>query len=83
MINPLDLRKPNTYIKLNTKTQIFSLISFDFVIHFKKKTFFSFCFLVAPIKVYKKVIKFSFKRQKKIWVLVFGFMYLVLVDVMD
>ena len=57
---------------------------FDFVIHFKKKTFFfSFCFLVAPIKVYKKVIKFSFKRQNFFWVLVFSFMYLVLVDAMD
>ena len=34
-------------------------------------------------KVYKKVVKFSFKRQKIFWVLVFGFMYLVLVDAMD
>ena len=33
--------------------------------------------------MYKKVIKFSFKRQKLFWVLVFSFMYLVLVDVMD
>ena len=33
---------------------------------------------VAPIKVYKKVIKLSFKQQKnKIWGLVFSFMYLV------
>ena len=48
----------------------------------KRKLFFSFCFLVAPIKVYKKVIKFSFKQQKEIWVLVFSFMYLVLVDPM-
>ena len=55
-------------MKLNTKTQIFfqyrSTLKY---VHFKKKTFFlSFCFLVAPTKVYKKVIKFSFKRQKKI-----------------
>ena len=68
------------YIKLKTKTQILFLITFDFCIHFKEKTFFSFCFLV---KVYKKVVKFSFKRQKIFWVLVFGFMYLVLVDAMD
>ena len=33
--------------------------------------------------MYKKVIKFSLKQQKKIWVLVFSFMYLVLVDAMD
>ena len=39
--------------------------------------------MLFSIKVYKKVIKFSFKRQKKIWVLVFSFMYLVLVDAMD
>ena len=31
----------------------------------------------------KKVVKFSFKRQKIFWVLVFSFMYLVLVDAMD
>jgi hypothetical protein len=33
--------------------------------------------------VYEKVVKFSFKQQKIFWVLVFGFMYLVLVDAMD
>ena len=72
------------YIKLNTKTQIFFLTTFDFCIHFKRENFFfSFCFLVAPVKVYKKVVKFSFKRQKIFWVLVFSFMYLVLVDAMD
>ena len=72
------------YINPNTKTQNIFLITFDFCIHFKEKTFyFSFCFHVAPIKVYKKVVKFSFKRQKIFWVLVFGFMYLVLVDAMD
>ena len=50
----------------------------------KEKTFFlSFCFLVAPVKVYKKVAKFSFKLQKIFWVLVFSFMFLVLVDAMD
>ena len=69
------------YINQNTKTQIIFLITFDFCRHFKEKTFlFSFCFLV---KVYKKVVKFSFKQQKIFWVLVFGFMYLVLVDAMD
>ena len=66
------------YIKLNTKTQ-FLKITFDFCIHFKRELFFSFCFL----EVYKKLIKFSFKQQKIFWVLVFSFMYLVLVDVMD
>ena len=40
----------------------------------------SFCFLVPPVKVYKKVVKFSFKQQKIIWVLVFSSIYLVLVD---
>ena len=60
------------------------LITFNFCIHFKRENFFfSFCFLVAPVKVYKKVVKFSFKRQKIFWVLVFSFMYLVLVDAMD
>ena len=38
---------------------------------------------MASINVYKKVVKFSFKQQKIFWVLVFGFMYLVLVDAMD
>ena len=33
--------------------------------------------------MYKKVVKFSYKRQKIFWVLVFSFMYLVLVDAMD
>ena len=33
--------------------------------------------------MYKKVVKFSFKRQKIFWVLVFSFMYLVLVDAID
>ena len=35
------------------------------------------------VKVYKKVVKFSFKHQKIFWVLVFSFMYLVSVDPMD
>ena len=70
-------------IKLNTKTQIF-LMTLDFCIHFESKNFFfSFGFLVAPVKVYKKVVKISFRRQKIFWVLVFSFMYLVLVDAMD
>ena len=65
------------------KTQFFK-ITFDFCIHFKRENFFfSFCFLVAPVKVYKKVVKFSFKQQKIFWVLVFSFMYLVLVDATD
>ena len=33
--------------------------------------------------MYEKVVKFSFKRQKILWVLVFSFMYLVLDDAMD
>ena len=49
----------------------------------KRKLFFSFCFLVPPVKVYKKVVKFSFTQQKIFWVLVFSFMYLVSVDPMD
>ena len=40
-------------------------------------------FRAAPVKVYKKVVKFSFTQQKKFWVLVFSFMYLVSVDPMD
>ena len=48
-----------------------------------RKLFFSFCFLVAPVKVYKKVVKFSLNRQKIFWVLVLSFMYLVLVDAME
>ena len=46
---------------------------------------YTLCFLVASVKlkVYKKVVKFSFKQQKIFWVLVFSFMYLVLVDAMD
>ena len=71
------------YIKLNTKTQFFQ-ITLDCCIHFKREYFFfSFCFLVTPVKVYKKVVKFSFKQQKIFWVLAFSFMYLVSVDVMD
>ena len=43
------------------------------------------CFLLGrqAVKVYKKVVKFSFKQQKIFWVLVFSFIYLVLVDAMD
>ena len=33
--------------------------------------------------MYKKVVKFSFTKQKIFWVLVFSFMYLVSVDPMD
>ena len=46
---------------------------------------YTLCFLVAPVKlkVYKKVVKFSFKQQKIFWVLVFRSIYLVLVDAMD
>ena len=58
LINPLHRLKPNP----NTKTQILFLITFNICIHFQEKTFFlSFCFLV---RVYKKVVKFSFKQQK-------------------
>ena len=57
-------------IKLNTKTQFFFIIAFDFCIHFKKENFFSFGFFVPPVKVHKKVVKFSFTQQKIIWVLV-------------
>ena len=49
----------------------------------RENFFFSFCFLVPPVKVYKKVVKFSFTRQKTIWVLEFSLMYLVSVDPMD
>ena len=45
-----------------------------------------FCILLfscPPVKVYKKVVKFSFTKQKIFWVLVFSFMYLVSVDPMD
>ena len=46
---------------------------------------YTLCFLVASVKlkVYKKIVKFSFKQQKIFWVLVFSFIYLVLVDAMD
>ena len=49
----------------------------DSRVHFKKEKF-----LVPPVKVYKKVVKFSFTQQKIFGVLVFSFMYLVLVDPM-
>ena len=39
--------------------------------------------LNANNQVYKKVVKFSFTKQKIFWVLVFSFMYLVSVDPMD
>ena len=65
------------------KTHFFK-ITFNSCIDFKKENFlFSFCFLVPPVKVYKKVVKFSFTQQKIFWVLVFSFMYLVSVDPMD
>ena len=49
------------YIKLNTKTQFF----FNDI-----QLLYTLCFLAAPVKVkvYKKVVKFSFKQQK-----IFGF----------
>ena len=69
------------YIKLNTKTQ-FLKITFNFCIHFKKENFFSPSVFLSPLsKCIKK--SFSFKQQQQIWVLVFSFMYLVLVDPMD
>ena len=37
----------------------------------------------CPVKVYKKIVKFSFKQQKIFWVLAFSFMYLVSVDPMN
>ena len=83
MIYPLDLLKPNTYIKLNTKTQnIFCCLNENLTTFLytltggtrkqKDKKVFSF-------KVYMKVDCYF----KKIWVIVFGFMYLVSVDPMD
>ena len=45
----------------------------------KRDTLFLLLFSYLPVKVYKKVVKFSFKQQKLFWVLVVGFMYLVLV----
>ena len=78
--NDLSIGSTETkYIKLDTKTQIF-FNNIQLFIYFKRE---NFCFLVAPVKVYKKVVKFSFKRQKIFWVLVFSFMYLVLVHAMD
>ena len=68
----------NQIHKLNTKTQIF-LITFNFCI----LTLSPSVFLSPPVKVYKKVVKFSFTKQKIFWVLVFGFMYLASVDLMD
>ena len=71
------------HVKLNTKTQFF-LITLDFCIHFERENFFSPFVVFSPLsKCIKKVVKFSFKRQKIFWVLVFSFMYLVLVDAMD
>ena len=71
------------YIKLDSKTKFFN-ITFDFCIYFNKENFFfSFCFLVPPVKVYKNIVKFSFTQQKIFWVLEFSFMYLVSVDPMD
>ena len=67
MINPLDLLKPK-YIKLDTKTQFF-LITFDFVIHFKNKTFFSPSVFLSPLsKCIKKSSNFHLNDKKK-----FGF----------
>ena len=50
-------------IKLNTKTQFFFIIAFDFCIHFKKENFFSFGFLVQWIN--QKCIKKSFHLHNK------------------
>ena len=84
--NDLSIGSTETkYIKLNTKTQnIFCCVNENLTAFlYTLTTFFSFCFLVPPVKVYKKVIKFSFTKQKIFWVLVFSFMYLVSVDPMD
>ena len=83
MIYPLDLLKPNTYIKLNTKTQnIFCCVNESLTTFYtlwqggqeKRRRKKSFLF-----KVYNKVERY----QKNFWVLVFSFMYLVSVDSMD
>ena len=54
------------YIKLNTKTYFF-LITFNFVIHFKKKTFFSPSVFLSPLsKCIKKSSNFHLNNNKKI-----------------
>ena len=95
VIDDLSIGSTETkYIKPNTKTQnIFCCVNENFMTFFytltggDKKTeedfFFLLCFLVLPVKVCKKVVKFSFTQQKIFWVLVFSFMYLVSVDPMD
>ena len=66
------------YIKLNTLTQIFLLITFNFCIHFKRENFFfSSCFHVAPVKLYKKSRQIFISTTKNIlgfsiWIYVFG-----------
>ena len=82
MIYPLDLLKPNTYIKLNTKTQnIFCCVNENLT---------SFLYTLTGWTRKQKVKKvFSFKVYTKVecyfkkWVLVFSFMYLISVDPMD
>ena len=78
LIYPLDQLKPKT----KTKNQIF----FSTLLYtLKKKTFFSPSVFLSPLfkAMYKKVVKFSFTKQKIFWVLVFSFMYLVSIDPMD
>ena len=84
MIYPLHQLKPNTYIKLNTKTQnIFCLLN-------ENLTTFLYTFTGATRKQKEKK-RFSLLKciqklnviKRKIWVLVLSFMYLVLVNAMD
>ena len=65
MIYPLDQLKPKTKTKNNFFVNNISTLLYTL----KKKTFFSFFFLVPPLfKVLKKVVKFSFTQQKIFWV---------------
>jgi len=81
MIYPLDLLKPNMYIKLNTKTQNIFFVNENlktFFIHFDrgdKKTEGENSFLFESV--------YTSRMLLKNWVLVFSFMYLVSVDPMD
>ena len=69
MISSLD--KPKTKTK-NQKPNFFVNNISILLYTLKKKSFFSFCYLVPPIQSVKKVVEFSFTQQKTFWVLVFS-----------
>ena len=60
----------------HVRSALWTLITFNFFIHFKKENFLSPSVFLSPLplcsKYIKKVVKFLFTQQEIFWVLVFS-----------